>query len=598
MMHCISKLYRLPITVQHLRDTGVGRTVNSLRKFDGGVGDAAKALVAKWKTMVANEDSSDPEDEDEACVPDAPESYSSTPESPKRDENSENGVHRHSSQESKERHKSKSSKSGSSSHGSKHSSKSHSSSEVTNCKGTEKPSVQKEKHSRTTSKVHEQRHESKSRSHSSKHDSDSSDSKSKSSKDLPVDSKRGHDSKVKSRVHSDVGKVSSSTESVTVNGKDSHRKRKQERSDDKMPTKKTKYSESESEEDNSRLVINSPTLSESQSPSIGTESVGSIESEAVSKKSSQLSDKTSSRKESNGKDRKRDKKKGESRHKSKAEVEKEIQKEKDSKKDDKRRKENHSSSKHSSKSKSSHSSSSRKDSTKQNDLSEGITSQSGTSFADALEMCMLPPPTRKRGGNTLSTSTVKSIKVVPEASTSESKLVSLSAKMKTEDTNLDTNPLSLLGSNVKLDPLNVDLAATLPEISPNYRPLPSNLNPVNRKFEEDKSLSEVIYSKNMRTKVFSGNKTGYPTVPSLSDVCIRVLIENIDALEVTGGVPFYIIKPVLERANPDQLYMLEHHNPYLIEDTDSLWQFHCNREFRTKSREEMESWREMYMVSN
>lgn len=69
------------------------------------------------------------------------------------------------------------------------------------------------------------------------------------------------------------------------------------------------------------------------------------------------------------------------------------------------------------------------------------------------------------------------------------------------------------------------------------------------------------------------------------------------ALEFTGGVPFEIIRPVLERATADQLFMLEHYNPYLIDDTDVLWQFHCNREFRTKQREEMETWREMYMVS-
>ena len=31
-----------------------------------------------------------------------------------------------------------------------------------------------------------------------------------------------------------------------------------------------------------------------------------------------------------------------------------------------------------------------------------------------------------------------------------------------------------------------------------------------------------------RTKVFSGNKTGYTNVPSLYELCIRVLIENID----------------------------------------------------------------------
>lgn len=67
------------------------------------------------------------------------------------------------------------------------------------------------------------------------------------------------------------------------------------------------------------------------------------------------------------------------------------------------------------------------------------------------------------------------------------------------------------------------------------------------------------------------------------------------ALEYTGGVPYSILKPIMERATPDQLFNLEHHNPYLIEDTDELWQLHCQKEFRTKKREELESWREMYM---
>lgn len=87
ILHCISKLSNLPVTVQHLQETGVGRTVNALRKYDGGIGDAAKALVAKWKAMVANEESSEGEDEDEACVPDAPESYNDNHESPKPEEN-------------------------------------------------------------------------------------------------------------------------------------------------------------------------------------------------------------------------------------------------------------------------------------------------------------------------------------------------------------------------------------------------------------------------------------------------------------------------------------------------------------------------------
>lgn len=66
-------------------------------------------------------------------------------------------------------------------------------------------------------------------------------------------------------------------------------------------------------------------------------------------------------------------------------------------------------------------------------------------------------------------------------------------------------------------------------------------------------------------------------------------------MEYTGGVPYSILKPVLEKATPNQLFQMEHHNPYLIEDTDELWQLHCAREFKNKHREELETWREMYM---
>lgn len=51
------------VTVQHLQTTGIGRTVNFLRKDDGEVGMAAKALISKWKEMVANENSEGSEEE-------------------------------------------------------------------------------------------------------------------------------------------------------------------------------------------------------------------------------------------------------------------------------------------------------------------------------------------------------------------------------------------------------------------------------------------------------------------------------------------------------------------------------------------------------
>lgn len=55
-MDSIHKLFKLPVTVQLLQDTGVGRTVNALRKGEGDVASAARTLVAKWKMMVAREE--------------------------------------------------------------------------------------------------------------------------------------------------------------------------------------------------------------------------------------------------------------------------------------------------------------------------------------------------------------------------------------------------------------------------------------------------------------------------------------------------------------------------------------------------------------
>lgn len=73
---------------------------------------------------------------------------------------------------------------------------------------------------------------------------------------------------------------------------------------------------------------------------------------------------------------------------------------------------------------------------------------------------------------------------------------------------------------------------------------------------------------------------------------------SVSALEYTGGVPYDLLKPVLDRATAEQLYQLEHYNPYLIEDTDGLWEFHCKKDFRGKPREELESYRELYFVRN
>lgn len=61
LLHCLEKLHALQVQVAHLQATGVGRTVNALRKRPGPVGEAARKLVARWKQIVEAHVSSEDE---------------------------------------------------------------------------------------------------------------------------------------------------------------------------------------------------------------------------------------------------------------------------------------------------------------------------------------------------------------------------------------------------------------------------------------------------------------------------------------------------------------------------------------------------------
>ncbi|XP_003700655.1 transcription elongation factor elongin A [Megachile rotundata] len=630
ILHCISKLSNLPVTVQHLQETGVGRTVNALRKYEGGIGDAAKALVAKWKTMVANEESSEGEDEDEACVPDVPESYNDNRESPK----SEESAVRHKSEGSGKymhRHKTEKAEVSHTSHNSKHSSKHESkvksveSQSKSNC-DTKILDNDLEKQKKYDKHKHIHKHESRSDKRSSK------DNKSASKNDDT------HVSKSHSHNKSDnlekYSNRSSCNSSLSKNSEENHKKRKNDDSNtSRKESKRRKNSESENEESKFDISSNSEKHNVNSAlgiikikeepkdkevlnkheikPEIKHEKKDSQEkvkgssskhrTDSSSSKLKESGDKYKYKSETHTSSSKDETKKVDSHYSNKDSSESKYSnssshdKHCDKNKDRSKKKEHkEGKSKHDSKS-SKESKHSKQGSKEPKELvkikqemngDEGIDCHSGASFAEALGMCTMAQLSKKRSNNSPSSSSAKIIK--PEQSVTNNKKTT-----KTEPATETLQPPSLLSSSVKLEPLNVDLASTLPEISPNYKPLPY-VNPIHRK-EEDKALTDVMYVKNQRTKVYSGNKSGYTTVPTLFELCTRILMDNIDALEFTGGVPFDILKPILERATSDQLFMLEHYNPYLIEDTDVLWQFHCNREFRNKQREEMETWREMYM---
>uniref|UniRef100_A0A665X8N0 Elongin A, like n=1 Tax=Echeneis naucrates TaxID=173247 RepID=A0A665X8N0_ECHNA len=100
---------------------------------------------------------------------------------------------------------------------------------------------------------------------------------------------------------------------------------------------------------------------------------------------------------------------------------------------------------------------------------------------------------------------------------------------------------------------------------------------------------------NTKMQVYSGAKTVFlPTMMSLYQQCIRILQNNINLLYETGGVPFEILEPVLERCTPEQLLRIEECNPIYVGATDHLWGKHCQRDFKDSSLQEYESWKEMY----
>ncbi|CAL1301029.1 unnamed protein product [Larinioides sclopetarius] len=145
----------------------------------------------------------------------------------------------------------------------------------------------------------------------------------------------------------------------------------------------------------------------------------------------------------------------------------------------------------------------------------------------------------------------------------------------------------------------VDILSTLPQTQPNYRPLPHrNFDglPSKKKVLTNEDAIKFTSSRKERTSVYSGRKSlFYTEMPTLFECCTRVLIENIDAIEYLGEVPYFLLKPVLERCTPLQLYSIEDFNPYLLDDTHELWEAHCKRDFRSVKLQENETWRELYL---
>ncbi|KAI4812577.1 hypothetical protein KUCAC02_023952 [Chaenocephalus aceratus] len=164
----------------------------------------------------------------------------------------------------------------------------------------------------------------------------------------------------------------------------------------------------------------------------------------------------------------------------------------------------------------------------------------------------------------------------------------------------DTSPTKTFKESVmELIPFAIPLPDLLPECENQF-----TVDYFEKKDEKEPDFCEVSEESagftgqrlNKKMQVYSGAKTVFlPAMMSLHQQCIRALQNNINLLYETGGVPFAILEPVLERCTPQQLLHIEECNPIYIGETDHLWGKHCQRDFKDSRLQEYESWKEMYV---
>lgn len=130
----------------------------------------------------------------------------------------------------------------------------------------------------------------------------------------------------------------------------------------------------------------------------------------------------------------------------------------------------------------------------------------------------------------------------------------------------------------------------------------SNPDEIEIDFEELKpatlrELEQFVNSCSKDNTKKNTKKKPKPRMYSLLDQTVRVLQRNIDSIcaDDVCGLPFYILRPVLEKCTPKQLIIIEDKNPRFLKESDYLWKKHSEREFQGCQPLEKETWRDLYM---
>ncbi|KAN0061742.1 hypothetical protein ACQY0O_005734 [Thecaphora frezii] len=115
---------------------------------------------------------------------------------------------------------------------------------------------------------------------------------------------------------------------------------------------------------------------------------------------------------------------------------------------------------------------------------------------------------------------------------------------------------------------------------------------------DDSAVISRLAAKNGYTSLRGGKDAKL----SLTNMCKKIIMRNLHAVQDLGDMPFRVAKDILDQCRVDQLIMLEEASPHLQAHTDQIWKRNCLRDFvdlRKKyedgTKKESSSWRKAYL---
>ncbi|UJR35246.1 hypothetical protein I4U23_028010 [Adineta vaga] len=134
--------------------------------------------------------------------------------------------------------------------------------------------------------------------------------------------------------------------------------------------------------------------------------------------------------------------------------------------------------------------------------------------------------------------------------------------------------------------------ASLEHSQPPPRPTQSQPAPNTKKSD----TFNFLRPRQGRQAIYSGKRASRTNIPSLQDLCVDVLKDNVEDISHThfNRLPYELVKPILDIATPQQLNDIVYNNPDYFDEVQPLWQKFCSIHYKDAELDEDETYYDLY----